>query len=172
MRSMLACLLVGAVAACTLAPPARAEEPSKVTFYGAPTAQISSGVSVPGGRAYYFSSGTVPATLTPAPAKGNPFGDTKTQAVSILNRIKTLLAENGLSLSDVVYLRAYLVPDKEKGKTDFEGWFDAYGQFFNRADNPVKPARSTVAVAGLVNPDWLIEIEAVAVYPQAAPARK
>jgi len=29
----------------------------------------------------------------------------------------------------------------------------------------VKTARSTVGVAALVNPDWLIEVEAVAVYP-------
>lgn len=48
---------------------------------------------------------------------------------------------------------------------DFQGWFDAYAQFFNTATTP-KVARSTVAVAGLVDPDWLIEIEAVAVYPK------
>ena len=32
--------------------------------------------------------------------------------------------------------------------------------------NPNKVARSTVGVASLVVPDWLIEIEAVAVFPE------
>ena len=69
-------------------------------------------------------------------------------------------------MQDVVYLRVYVVPDKEKGgQCDFKGWFEAYGQFFGTAENPTKPARSTVGVAALVSPDWLIEIEAVAVYP-------
>jgi enamine deaminase RidA (YjgF/YER057c/UK114 family) len=71
-----------------------------------------------------------------------------------------------LSLKDVVYLRVYVTPDAAKGgKPDFAGWFKAYGEFFNTKENPVKTARSTVGVAALVNPDWLIEIEAVAVYP-------
>ena len=35
----------------------------------------------------------------------------------------------------------------------------------NTAANPVKTARSTVGVTALVNADWLIEIEAFAVYP-------
>ena len=69
-----------------------------------------------------------------------------------------------------MYLRVYVVADKAKGgKFDFPGWFEAYGQFFGTAENPVKPARSTVGVAALVNPELLIEIEAVAAYPAAHP---
>jgi hypothetical protein len=52
------------------------------------------------------------------------------------------------------------------GKPDFPGWFKAYGEFFNSKENPVKTARSTVGVAALVRPDWLLEIEAVAVWPE------
>jgi enamine deaminase RidA (YjgF/YER057c/UK114 family) len=37
---------------------------------------------------------------------------------------------------------------------------------FGTAANPTKPARSTVGVSALVNPDWLIEIEAFAVFPK------
>ena len=60
------------------------------------------------------------------------------------------------------------MPDKEKGgQCDFKGWFEAYAQFFGTPENPTKPARSTVGVAALVSPAWLIEIEAVAVYPAA-----
>jgi enamine deaminase RidA (YjgF/YER057c/UK114 family) len=60
----------------------------------------------------------------------------------------------------------YLVADKATGKVDYKGWFDAYAESFGNAANPVKPARSTIAVAGLVQPDWLIEIEAFAAYPK------
>jgi enamine deaminase RidA (YjgF/YER057c/UK114 family) len=78
-------------------------------------------------------------------------------------------------LKDVIYLRVYVTEDIAKeGHFDFEGWFAAYAQFFGTPENPVKPARSTVGVAGLVNPDWLIEIEAVAAYPPkkaASPAK-
>ena len=38
-------------------------------------------------------------------------------------------------------------------------------EFFNNEKNAAKTARSTVGVQSLVSPDWLIEIEAVAVYP-------
>ena len=73
-----------------------------------------------------------------------------------------------MSLKDVVYLRVYVAADKTKdGKFDYPGWFEAYALFFGTAENPVKPARSTVGVASLVNPDWCIEIEAIAVYPAA-----
>ncbi len=65
----------------------------------------------------------------------------------------------------MVYLRVYLVNDPVLGKVDYQGWFDAYAQFFNQGNVP-KVARSTLAVAGLVDPGWLIEIEAVAVYPK------
>lgn len=50
-------------------------------------------------------------------------------------------------------------------KMDFKEWGQAYAQFFNNAANPVKTARSTIAVAGLYDPDLLFEVEAVAVYP-------
>lgn len=94
------------------------------------------------------------------------FGDTYAQSVSALKNIARVLVEQGLSMKDVVYLRVYVVADAEKdGKPDFAGWFKAYGEFFNNEKNPMKTARSTVGVSALVSPDWLIEIEAFAVYP-------
>ena len=78
-----------------------------------------------------------------------------------------MLHDVHLTLSDVTYLRVYLVADPAlDNRVDYEGWFNAYAQFFNNEANPTKVARSTVAVAGLVDPGWLIEIEAVAVYPK------
>ncbi|MEC0207273.1 RidA family protein [Paenibacillus lautus] len=147
------------------------KKPSKATpspkFYGSPTSSISSGVIVPEGASYLFTSGTVPPLLNKdGKTVYERYGDTKTQGIGILKEIEKQLKEQGLTMKDVVYLRVYLTPDAAKNGTfDYTGWFDAYAQFFNTKENPVKPARSTVGVASLVNADWLIEIEAVAVYP-------
>ncbi len=139
-----------------------------VTFYGAPTAAISSGVVIPPNRAWVWTSGTTPA-VADANAKAGTrerFGDTRAQATSILKNIEGQLQKQGLTMKDVVYLRAYLVPDTTKGnRIDMEGWSAAYGEVFGTAANPTKPARSTVGVSALVNSDWLIEIEAFAVMP-------
>lgn len=145
------------VALLALATPGRADPPAGVTFTGAPNAPISSGVALPVGASGFWVSGTPPSP---------PYGDTKEQAESALRNIETVLRPQGLTLRDVVYLRVYLVSDKKKGAVDFKGWFDAYGEFFGTTANPTKTARSTLAVAGLVLPEWLIEIEAFAVYPK------
>ncbi len=141
--------------------------PRNVTRYGTPASPILSAVAVPEDRAYFWTSGTVPPAINlDAPLRTRDrYGDTKTQATGILTRFQTLLAEGGLTLQDVVYLRVYLVNDPVLGQVDYQGWFDAYAQFFNQGNVP-KVARSTLAVAGLVDPGWLIEIEAVAVYPK------
>ncbi|HEY6509452.1 MAG TPA: RidA family protein, partial [Vicinamibacterales bacterium] len=113
-------------------------------------------------------SGTTPPVLkADAPAGSRDrFGDTKTQAAGILKTIEGQLAPLGLSMKDVVYIRAYLVADPAAGgKIDVAGWNAAYQAVFGTAANPTKTARSTVGVSALVNPDWLIEIEAFAVFP-------
>ena len=71
-------------------------------------------------------------------------------------------------MRDVFYMRAYLAPDKTKGgKIDVAGWNAAYTEMFGTAANPTKTARSTVGVAALVNDDFLIELEAFAIFPAA-----
>lgn len=142
--------------------------PSSTTFYGNPASSISGGVVIPADTAYLYTSGTVPPVLNKDGSTiYERYGDTKTQAVGILKSIEKQLADQGLTMKDVVYLRAYLTADAAKeNKFDFAGWNEAYGEFFNNEKNEVKTARSTVGVAGLVNADWLIEIEAVAVYPK------
>lgn len=147
----------------------RPKAPTFVTFFGPASSSISSAVAVPRNAAFYYTSGTVPPLLDAnAPAGTRErYGDTYTQAVGTLRRISDLLKEQNLSLSDVIYLTCYLVPDPfNNNQVDYQGWFRAYGEFFNNASNPVKTARSTVGVQGLVISDWLVEIEAVAVYPR------
>ncbi|NBD25445.1 RidA family protein [Paenibacillus glycinis] len=136
-------------------------------FYGSPTSSIASAVAMPGGTATFETSGTTPSVIN---KEGKTiyerYGDTETQGLSVLKNIEKQLKEQGLSMKDVTYLRVYVAPDAAKdGKFDFDGWFSAYAKYFNTTENPTKTARSTVGVAGLVNADWLIEIEAVAAYP-------
>ena len=152
-----------------LASIARAQSPREVTFVGSPQSPISSNVAIPAGRAWLWVSGTVPAMADPKAAEGSRerWGDTKTQARSILKTLEAQLAQKGLTLKDVVYLRVYVAPDKFKnGQFDFPGWFEAYAESFGTAANPTKVSRSTVGVAQLVSPDWLIEIEAFVVFPE------
>ena len=142
--------------------------PNEVEFYGNPNSPISGGVVIPANRAFVWTSGTVPAPADRNAERGTRarYGDTYTQAASILSRIEGQLEEQGLSMRDVVYIRAYLVPDPEnEGRIDMQGWSKAFGEVFGTDQNPTKPARSTVGVAALVVSDWLIEIEAFAVFP-------
>lgn len=141
--------------------------PSEVTFFGSAGSPISSAVSIPAGRALFWTSGTVPPAVDTTAAEGTRarYGDTRTQALGALANIERQLVAQGLGLQDLVYLRVYVVADPEKGgKPDFAGWFQAYGEKFGTKGNPTRTARSTVAVQALVNPGWLIEIEGFAVY--------
>jgi enamine deaminase RidA (YjgF/YER057c/UK114 family) len=128
-------------------------------------------VAIPAGAAFVWTSGTVPPVVKADAPAGDVarFGDTKTQAAGVLKAIETQLAAQGLTMADVVYLRAYLGADHAKGAIDIDGWNAAYREVFGTAANATKPARSTVGVSALVNPLWLIEIEAFAVYPSSKP---
>ena len=94
------------------------------------------------------------------------YGDTYTQSKGVLSKIEGILKEAGLGLKDVVYLGVFIAPDPNKNnEIDFDAWFNAYGEFFNNEQNPVKVARTTLGVAALARPYLLIEVEAIAVYP-------
>lgn len=144
--------------------------PSSLTRLGSATSSILSGVTVPTGYAYYHSSGAVPSAKNASAPRGSRerFGNTTEQAISVLTRLQTLLAEQGLIMADSIYIRCYVVFDPFLNTTDFAGWNAAYARFYN-IPGSTRVARSTLAVAGLVDPDWLIEIEVVAVYPVRVP---
>ncbi|MET0499009.1 MAG: RidA family protein [Steroidobacteraceae bacterium] len=123
---------------------------------------IARAVEVPAGTTIIFHSGITPAPKDPKAPVGSAayWGDTKTQAISSLARIKESLDELKLGFGDVVAMTVYLVGDPAKGgKMDFDGFMEAYSQQFGTAAQPNLPARSTVQVAGLVAPGMLVEIE-------------
>ncbi len=62
--------------------------------------------------------------------------------------------------------KARLVGDPAMGgKMDFAGFMEAYSQFYGTPEQPRLPTRSTVQVAGLVQPGMLVEIEVTLARP-------
>jgi len=119
---------------------------------------ISPAVTTPPGATLVFLSGALP-TITDKAAPGT----TETQTRSVLDKLDATLKAEGLSLADVVKATVFLVGDPAKGgEIDFAGLNVAWTQRFGTAEQPNKPARSTVKVAGLVAPGALVEIEVVA----------
>ena len=85
---------------------------------------------------------------------GDPPPDSYGQARRCLEIVAAALAQAGGSLADVVRTRVYLT---DAGQ--FDGLAKAHGEAFSE----VRPANTTVVVAALLDPRWLLEIEAEAV---------
>jgi enamine deaminase RidA (YjgF/YER057c/UK114 family) len=135
---------------------------------GAPTSPIAASVEVPAGSDIVYLSGMLPPVADPNAPPGTPaaYGDTTTQTVNLFKHMQVALAEKGLTLGDVVMMRIYMVGDPAKdGHMDFAGMMAGYKQFFGTPDQPNKPARSTVQVAGLAAPGPSMEIEVTAARP-------
>ena len=130
---------------------------------------IALAVEVPAGKKVIYLSGAGPKIVDKAakPDSVAAYGDTKTQAASTLAAIEANLKGLHLEMKDVVKMTVFLVGDPAKeGKIDFAGFMESYKVYFGGKEHPNLPARSTVKVAGLVNPGWLIEVEVVAVAPK------
>jgi len=127
---------------------------------------IALAVEVPAGKEVVYLSGAGPDIVDKSakPDSVAAFGDTKAQAANTLAKIEATLKGLHLQMKDVVKMTVFLAGDPAKeGKIDFAGFMAAYTQYFGGKEHPDLPARSTVKVAGLVNPGWLIEIEVIAV---------
>ena len=96
-------------------------------------------------------------------ADGQAVGDdVATQSRVVFERISSLLGELGATLQDVVKITTFLTDMGEYGS------FSAVrAEFFPGR----KPASSTVGVKALSQPEFLIEIEAVAAVGQGAETR-
>ena len=99
-------------------------------------------------------SGTTPIP----PAGGPPPDGAYAQARLCLDLIATALAGAGAGLEHVIRTRMYL--------TDARWWPEvarAHGEAFAQT----RPAATAVIVAGLLDPAWLVEIEAEALLPDS-----
>jgi len=102
---------------------------------------------------FLFISGQVP--IDPKTGKV-VIGDIAIQTKQTLENIKAILGAAGLSLKDVVKVTVFL-----KDVKDFKRMNETYGTYFK--EDP--PARTTVQ-AQLAMEELLIEIDAVAYFPQ------
>ncbi len=164
--------LVGALL-CGSASVAGGQSADKVERIPIPNSDfpISAAVIVPAGYDTIYVSGNIAKVANASAPKGSveSYGDTKTQTVSVLSQIQKTLADQNLSMADVVKMNVFLVGDPAQGgKMDFAGMMAGYTQFFGTKDQPNKPARSAVQVAGLAAPGALVEIEVIAVRKHAA----
>jgi enamine deaminase RidA (YjgF/YER057c/UK114 family) len=167
-------LMLWGLASLIVAGAAGAEPPKRV---GPDASPISSSVSVPPGSRLVYVSGTVPDVINPqaqacvmdggaSPAgcvhPVERYGNTEAQTRSVLKKVEAALKDQGLGLGDVVMMRVFLVAPPGQQRMDFPGMMIAYCERFGTAAQPNKPARSTMQVAGLVDPGWLVEIEVTA----------
>jgi enamine deaminase RidA (YjgF/YER057c/UK114 family) len=156
-------LTILAMASC-LAGCTTAVGPQLVSRIGPADSPIAGSVGVPASAELVYVSGSVPDAVNPGAPAGSieRYGDTETQTRSVLNKLETALAERGLSLADAVMMRVFLVAPPGQQRMDFAGMMRAYRERFGTAQQPNKPARSTMQVSGLVDPGWLVEIEVTA----------
>ena len=86
-------------------------------------------------------------------------GDLKAQAVQTLNNLKIALTAGGASLSNVIKWNVYIVEGQ-----DARVAFEALQQDLKEMPHP--PIITGVYVAALAQPDFLLEMDAVAVVPE------
>lgn len=129
-----------------------------------PNALILEAADVKAGTDMIFLSGQLAAPLDPAKPGSTiaDYGDTKTQTISVLTKIKTILEARGYTMADVIKLTLFVAADPKLGKMDFAGANEGFKLFFKTPENPGTVARSTFQVAALAAPQFLIEIEATA----------
>ena len=164
MRSLHAASAIALAAGLfALAGAANAAPAPAVEHFGAPGPGIASAVYVPAGAEMMYVSGMTPPATSAAGVTPAVYGDTETQTIGVLKRIEDALKLKGFTMADVVMLRVLLVADPAKNnQMDFAGMNKGYATFFGTATQPNKPARITSQITQLVNPAFLVEIEAQA----------
>jgi enamine deaminase RidA (YjgF/YER057c/UK114 family) len=160
-------ILPAALAAALLTVSAGAASAADVTRVVAnPMSPIASLVRVPAGYDLVFVAGATPGVQ----GQPRPVG-TEAQTMDVLGKIDKLLKDQGMTMGDVVMMRVFLGVDPDKGgHADRAGMNKAFATFFGTADQPNKPARTTIAITDN-NAGNFVEIDAVAAKKPEAPAK-
>ena len=106
------------------------------------------------------------AAAQPQPVQGEAIRGAEAEVERVAAQAR--LRAHGMTVGDVVMMRVFLVAPPGQPRMDFAGMMTAYREFFGTAAQPRIPARSTMQVAGLVDPGWLVEIEVTAAKAPAA----
>ena len=83
-------------------------------------------------------------------------GDAGAQTRQIMSRIRTIVEAAGATMQDVVKITTFIVNIDD---------YPAFSQVRSETFPADPPASSTVVVAGLVRPEFLVEVEAVVRVP-------
>jgi 2-iminobutanoate/2-iminopropanoate deaminase len=118
----------------------------------APFARYSHGIAVPAGHRLVFTSGQLGIS-----ADQTIPSDCEAQADLCFANISAILAEDGMTLANIVRLNAY-VTEREH----MQGYMRSRDRQF--AGTP--PASTLMIVTGFTKPEFLVEIEAVAAAPE------
>lgn len=110
-------------------------------------------ISIPAGAETLYLSGA-----GASPQADGTYGDMEQQTTNTFEKFKATLEAQGWSMSDIVQVRVFGVAGAD-GEFDFAGFNRGYQKFFGTEENPMKPVRSVVEIAGLVVDGWLVEIE-------------
>lgn len=86
-------------------------------------------------------------------------GDLGAQTEQVLKNVETLLTAAGAKLDHVIKWNVYMVQGQK-----IEAGYAAFQKAWGNKPNP--PTVTMSFVAGLANPDFLVEIDAIAVVPQ------
>jgi enamine deaminase RidA (YjgF/YER057c/UK114 family) len=105
-------------------------------------------------RAVVVGDRVVVSGTAPQWPDGSVDPDVRTQARRCLEIVGGALTEAGATFADVVRTRIFLVD-----AADFQAVAEVHGEVFR----DVRPANSTVVVAGLLDERWRLEIEVEAV---------
>lgn len=120
-----------------------------------PTATSASAVIVPKGRVLHIAG---------QPPRDENFqnahvGDVEGQAHTVMRRIKAIVEYNGATMDDVFKLTMYYTNREHLNRI-----LDVRKTYFRQAPYPA----ATAAIVQLNHPDWLLEISAEVLLPNAS----
>jgi enamine deaminase RidA (YjgF/YER057c/UK114 family) len=129
----------------------RALSPSSIR---PPLARYSHGIAVPAGHRLVFTAGQLGIGHDERIPE-----DSEAQADLCFANIAAILAEDGMTLANVVRLSVYVT-----AREHMQGYRLSRDRYFPGTP----PSTTLIMVAGLVRPEFLIEIEAIAAAPERA----
>lgn len=116
-----------------------------------PLARYSHGIAIPAGHRLVIVAGQLGIDRdNRVPA------DSEAQAEICFGNIAAILAEDGMTMANVVRLSVYVT-----GREHMDG----YRRARDRQFPGTPPTTTLIVVAGLVRPEFLVEIEAIAAAP-------
>jgi len=116
-----------------------------------PLARYSHGIAVPAGHRLVITAGQLGIGLDDTVPE-----DSEAQADLCFANIAAILAEDGMTMADVVRLSVYVTAREH---------MQGYRRSRDRQFPGTPPATTLLVVAGLVRPEFVIEIEAIAAAP-------